>query len=394
MIIIQKFGGTSLAKVEDIKRISLLIKKEIDLGNQVVVIVSAMGNFTDILADYAKVFFINTYEARAEKDVILSVGEQITSGLLALSLMSIGVNSRSWLSWQIPICTTFTHTKAKIIKIKKENIENCLSNNIVPVITGFQGIDEENQRITTIGRGGSDISAVEIAISLNADRCDIYTDVDGIYTADPNLVTNATKLPIVTYDEMLEMAAMGAKVLHANAVERAMQYKIKLQVLSSFNNEPGTLLVRKDDNMKNNSVTAVTCNNDEACIIVHSVESPSHIFSPLAAANINVNIIVQNLNSTDITFTVAKNEMKNALQILKKYKVTANEKVSIISIVGIGMLTNAGVACKMFEELEENNIKILVVTTSEIKISAVLQEEYRELAVGLLHTAYGLDKEE
>ncbi|MBQ4875322.1 MAG: aspartate kinase [Rickettsiaceae bacterium H1] len=391
MIIVQKFGGTSLATVEHVKRVSSFIKKEIDSGNQVVVVVSAMGNFTDVLAGYANSFFSDNL---AEQDVILAAGEQITSGLLALYLSSIGINARSWLGWQIPVHTDGKHTKAEIIKINTANIKDCLSKGIVSIIAGFQGVNENNRRITTIGRGGSDVSAVEVAVSINADRCDIYTDVDGVYTADPGLVPQAKKLSVITYDEMLEMSAMGAKVLHTNSVESAMQNQMKTRVLSSFNHEPGTLLVNKEDNMKNKPVTAVTCNNDEACITISSVKTPSKIFSPLAEAAINVNIIVRNLNANNLTFTVGKNDLEKTLNILKEYEPVIDDKISIISIIGVGMFVNSGVACKMFKALEENNIEILAITTSEIKISVVLHQEYRELAVRLLHTTHGLDADE
>ncbi len=392
MIIVQKFGGTSLSTPSHLKRVASLIKKEVELGYKVIVVVSAMDKFTDILADYISNFPSSETEYTAESDVVLSAGEQISAGLLSLYLLSIGIKARSWMGWQLPITTDAKHTKANILKINQEHIEYCLSKNIIPVIAGFQGIEKDNQRITTIGRGGSDISAVETAISINADRCDIYTDVDGVYTADPNLVPHANKLSIITYDEMLEMSAMGAKVLHARAVERAMQSQIKLQVLSSFNNISGTLLVRKEERMRNELVTSVAYNNDEACLTIETVEQKNKIFSLLAEAHINVNIIVQNFNSHSITFTVPKSDLTKTIDLLKEYKVSFYEKVSIVSIIGIGMLTNSGVACKMFAELEKNNIKILAITTSEIKISVILHEEYRELAVRLLHTAYALDK--
>ena len=389
MIIVQKFGGTSLATIECINRVSNLIKHELDKGNQLVVVVSAMGDFTDVLANYIGHFAVENKSAAAEYDVVLSAGEQISTGLLSLALISLGIKARSWLGWQLPISTDDHHMKAEITEVQKNNIINSLANNEVPIVAGFQGIHGE--RITTIGRGGSDISAVEIAASINADRCDIYTDVEGIYTADPNLVPRAQKLSVITYDEMLEMAAMGAQVLHSRSVESAMHNKMRLQVLSSFNNKPGTLLIRQEEDMRNKPVTAVTCNNDEACISVCDIENLIDIFSPLAQANIGVNIIVQDINSSNITFTVLKSDLNKTIKLLEKFDISVDEKVSIVSVIGIGMLSNAGVASKMFVELASNNIKTLAITTSEIKISVILHEEYRELAVRLLHSAYDLD---
>lgn len=394
MIIVQKFGGTSLATPKHIKRAAALIKKELDSGNKVVAVVSAMGKFTDVLVEHIQHFDDKSIESmRVEQDVVLSAGEQISAGLLSLALLSLGVQSRSWLGWQIPICTSDQYTKASIINIYKENILASLLNEKVPVIAGFQGINEESKRIATIGRGGSDISAVEIAAIVNAHRCDIYTDVDGVYTADPNLVMSASKLAVITYDEMLEMSSMGAQVLHSYAVESAMYHKIKLQVLSSFNNNPGTLLIERGEDMSksNKVVTAITCNNDEACVSIHKVKSPVDILLPLSQASINVNIIVQNFDSRDFTCTISKLDVVQALNLLNHLHISVEKNISIISVIGIGMISNSGIACKMFQVLQENNIEILAITTSEIKISVLLHEEYRELAVRLLHTTYNLD---
>ncbi len=389
MIIVQKFGGTSVATIEHLQRVSHLIKNELDRGNKIVVVVSAMGKFTDVLVDYINNFRPLDSTAAAEHDVVLSAGEQISAGLLALSLMSLGVKARSWLSWQIPINTTPQHMKADILNIEKNKIIDTISRNEVPIIAGFQGVYD--QRVTTIGRGGSDISAVEIAATINAERCDIYTDVEGIYTTDPNLVPRAQKLSVITYDEMLEMAATGAQVLHSRSVENAMHNNIKLQVLSSFKDQPGTLLIKQEEEMRNKPVTAITCNNDEACINIRSIDEPQEIFAPLADANISVNIIVQDINSNSITFTVSKSDLAQTIKLLDAFDLFIDDKISIVSLIGIGMLSNSGVASKMFKELSANNIKTLAITTSEIKISVVLHEEYRELAVRLLHSAYGLD---
>ncbi len=392
MLVVQKFGGSSVATIDHIKRVAKIVQKEISKDNQVIVVVSAMGKFTDTLADYSNLFPQSDNSANSEKDVILSAGEQISAALLALSLMSLGITARSFLSWQIPIITDNKHTKSNIVQINTTTIRKCLQSNIVPIITGFQGYNKESERITTIGRGGSDISAVEISASINADRCDIYTDVNGIYTADPNLVPNARKLDSITYEEMLEIASNGAQVLHPNSVLTAMRYKIKLQVLSSFSVESGTLLITKKENMINKPVTAVTCNNNEACITVHDTIKHSEIFSPLAEANININIIVHNIDSNNITFTAAKGEVQDILKALKSKKITVKDKVSIISVTGIGMVSHSGVANTTFQELEQNKITIIATTTSEIKISVVIDEQYREVATRLLHTVHGLDR--
>lgn len=389
-LIVQKFGGTSLSSIKDLKNVTLIVKKEIALGNQVIVVVSAMGDFTDTLCDYVSHFHVTGHHL-AEKDTVLSTGEQITSGLLALALTSSQTEAKSLLGWQVPIYTDNTHTKSSITKIRTQNIRACLSNNVVPIIAGFQGINIDNGKITTLGRGGSDITAVEIAINLNADRCDIYTDVDGIYTADPNLVPRAGKLAEVTYEEMLEMSATGANVLHVYAVESAMCNKIKLQILSSFTNTKGTSLLENKNIMTNKTVTAITCKNDENCITIHQIDNPTIIFTHLAAADINVNIIVKTLNSDDITFTVPKSDTQESIDILKQHKMTIDTHISIISAIGIGMMLNPGIACTMFEELKKNNIKILAITTSEIKISIIIDEKHTKLVTKILHTAYGLD---
>lgn len=408
-IIVQKFGGTSVANIERIRNVARLVKGELDKGNQVAVIVSAMSGVTDQLVGWAnEVSKLTTAESLAEYDSIVSSGEQVTSGILALTLQSIGVPARSWLGWQLPLRTDLTYSKARIEEIEIERIlAGFKHNNEVAVLAGFQGLSEDT-RITTLGRGGSDTSAVALAASLGAERCDIYTDVDGVYTTDPRIVPKARKLEKVTYEEMLEMASLGAKVLQTRSVEMAMKHHVRVQVLSSFEDIPGTLVVDEEEVMEKQLITGIAYSRNEARITLSKV--PDHpgvaanIFGPLADAEINVDMIVQNIsecgNETDLTFTVPKADLDHTVEVFKKnqdklqYKnLAVDSNVAKISVIGVGMRSHAGIAQKMFKTLAEKGINILVISTSEIKISVLVAEEYTELAIRALHTAYGLDKE-
>lgn len=409
-IIVQKFGGTSVANIERIRNVANRVKKEIDQGNQVAVIVSAMSGVTDQLVGWAnEVSKLSTNEQLAEYDSIVSSGEQVTSGLLALALQSMGIKARSWLGWQISLKTDSTHSKARIEGIETDAMLKTLKIGEVAVIAGFQGIHPEGGRITTLGRGGSDTSAVALAAALNAERCDIYTDVDGVYTTDPRIVPKARKLDTVSYEEMLEMASLGAKVLQTRSVEMAMKHNVRVQVLTSFSDTPGTLLVNEEEIVERQLVTGIAYSRNEARITLTSVPNKpgvaANVFGPLAEAEINVDMIVQNITedgkSTDITFTVAKNDLQRSVDALEKAKVTLGYKavgvdsdVAKVSVIGVGMRSHAGLAQTMFQTLADKGINILVISTSEIKISVLIEEEYIELALRALHTAYGLDAQQ
>ncbi|OHC74091.1 MAG: aspartate kinase [Rhodospirillales bacterium RIFCSPLOWO2_12_FULL_58_28] len=403
--IVQKFGGTSVADIDRIKNAALRVKRELDAGNQAAVVVSAMAEVTNKLVGYAD-SITNLYDAR-EYDAVVSTGEQVTAGLLAIALQNMGVNARSWQGWQIPIRTCGVHGKARIESVEVAELEKRMNNGEVPVITGFQGLGPDN-RITTLGRGGSDTSAVAIAAALGADRCDIYTDVDGIYTSDPRIVAKARKLNKITYEEMLEMASLGAKVLQTRSVEMAMKHRVRTQVLSSFSDEPGTLVVNEDEIVEQEIVSGIAYNRDEAKItLIRVADRPgvaANIFGPLADAGINVDMIVQNVSadgaSTDLTFTVAKADLARAVAVLEKKQEDLNYKSLVsdsdvvkISVVGVGMRSHAGVALRMFQTLADKGINIQVISTSEIKVSVLVADEYTELAVRALHTAYGLDSD-
>lgn len=407
-IIVQKFGGTSVADVTRIKHVATIVKREVELGNKVVVVVSAMSGKTNELVGWAEAISpLVTNEALKEYDSVISSGEQVTSGLLALALQSIGIRARSWLGWQVGLETCSMHSKARIKDIKADLLLESLNNGEVAVIAGFQGVTEDN-RITTLGRGGSDTSAVAIAAAVKADRCDIYTDVDGIYTTDPRIVPKARKLNKIAYEEMLELASLGAKVLQIRSVEMAMKHKVRVQVLSSFADIPGSLLVEEDEVVERRLVTGVAYSRNETQITLTAVpDKPgvaAEIFAPLTTKEINVDMIVQNISedgTTDMTFTLAKGDADAAIAALEKEKahlkyqsLLVNKNVAKISVVGVGMRSHAGLAQKMFQTLAEKNINILVISTSEIKISVLIAEEYTELAVRALHTAYGLDAKE
>ena len=403
-IIVQKFGGTSVADIERIQNVAQKVKAEVDLGNQVVVIVSAMAGVTNQLIDWVNAA-VSDHNSQ-EYDVIVSTGEQVTSGLLALCLQNINVDARSWMSWQIPFQTDDNHSKARITDIGTTAIKNSLSSNVVAVIPGFQGISSDN-RLTTLGRGGSDTTAVALAAALKAHRCDIYTDVNGVYTTDPRIVSGAQKIEKITYEEMLEMASQGAKVLQTRSVALAMRYNVRLQVRSSFEDVPGTLVLNEDEIVEKETITGIAYSLEEAKITLRGVKDrpgvAGRIFGSLADASINVDMIVQNVSengeTTDLTFTVGQIDLNTAVDVLNKLKdeiefsnVTANPNVSKISVVGVGMRSQPGVAKTMFTTLADKGINIQVISTSEIKVSVLIASDYTELAVRALHSIFELDK--
>lgn len=407
-IIVQKFGGTSVADIDRIKHVTSLIKKEVAKGNKVAVVVSAMSGFTNKLVQWANsVSSLQSSQALEEYDSVVSSGEQITSGLLALALQEQGINARSWLGWQIGLKTDTLHSKARIEDIKADKLKDSLNRGYVAVIAGFQGITD-NGRIATLGRGGSDTSAVAIAAAIGAERCDIYTDVDGIYTTDPRIVPKARKLNKIAYEEMLEMSSLGAKVLQLRSVEMAMKYDVRVQVLSSFKEMAGSLLVNEEEVVERRLVTGITYNRSEAQITLTQVKNTpgvaAEVFNSFAKNEVNVDMIVQNISEggsfTDLTFTVPKENSEIVKSTLEKNKdelnyksLLVNKNVAKISVVGVGMRSHAGLAQKMFSTLAKKNINIHVITTSEIKISVLIDEEYTELALRALHTAYELDVE-
>ena len=405
-LIVQKFGGTSVADIDRIRNVARKVKKELDLGNQVAVVVSAMSGVTDQLVGMVRqISPLSSPESRKEYDAVVSSGEQVTSGLLALMLNEMNIPARSWFGWQLPLISDDAHSKARIHDIKTDAMLASLRAGNVAVVAGFQGITEEG-RISTLGRGGSDTSAVALAAALGADRCDIYTDVDGIYTSDPRIVTKARKLRKVAYEEILEMASLGAKVLQTRSVEMAMNHRVRTQVLSSFSDAEGTLLVDEEEVVERRRVTGIAYSRDEARITLTSVANvpgvSAAIFGPLTDANINVDMIVQNVTEggkeTDMTFTVPRGDLDNAVRAMETARAKINYKtlhsdrgVAKVSVIGVGMRSHVGIAQEMFKTLAEKNINILVISTSEIKISVLISEEYTELALRSLHTAFGLD---
>ncbi len=401
--LVQKFGGTSVADIAHIKRVARRVKAEVDAGNQVAVVTSAMAGVTNQLVGWTRETCA-LHDAR-EYDVVVATGEQASCGLLALALHEIGVPARSWLAWQIPIRTDGSHGKARIQAVDAGELSRRLDDGQVAVVAGFQGLGPDN-RITSLGRGGSDTTAVALAAALGAERCDIFTDVDGVYTADPRIVTRARKLDKITYEEMLEMASQGSKVLQTRAVGLAKNCQVRLQVLSSFQDTPGTLVVDEDEIVEQEVVTGVTYSRDEAKLTLVGVPDrpgvAAAIFGPLAEANINVDMIVQNVSedggTTDLTFTVGKSEIDRAFDLLVRHRgelgfarIVPDANVVKVSVIGIGMRSHAGVAQRMFQALAEKRINIQVISTSEIKVSVLIAEEYAELALRTLHTAYGLD---
>ena len=401
-IVVMKFGGTSVSNFEKIKNISKKVIRQVKNKKKVIVVVSAMGRTTDkLIKEYSK--FSKCY-FNPEYDNVISAGEQITSGLFASYLNENKVSSRSILGWQIPIKTDSVHGKARISGISKNKIQKMFDSFDVLVMAGFQGISEEH-RITTLGRGGSDTSAVAIAASLKADVCEIYTDVDGIFTADPREVKKAKKIAKITYEEILEMSSLGSKVLQPRSVELAMKYGIKVHVRSSFKEVKGTFVISEEDDLEKELVTGISASDDEAKITLIGIhDTPgvaSKIFSPLAEANINVDMIVQNITDdgklTSLTFTTSNSECKKAVDRLKDSKIKfkdihVDEKICKISIIGVGMRSNVGVARTMFETLAQEDINIQVISTSEIKISVLISSSSKKIALKTLHTAYGLDK--
>ena len=413
--IVMKFGGTSMAGTERIRNVARRVKHEFDKGSEVAVVVSAMAGETDRLINFCRE--AAPLHDPSEYDVVVAAGEQITSGLLAITLQSMGVKARSWLGWQLPIRTSDAHASARIEDIATDALIAAMQSGEVAVVPGFQGLAEDG-RVTTLGRGGSDTSAVAVAAAIRADRCDIYTDVDGVYTTDPRIVPRARKLAKVTYEEMLELASVGAKVLQTRSVGLAMKEKVRVQVLSSFDDPtdddlPGTLIVGDDeigdDEMERQLITGIAHDKNEAKITLTKVPdlpgTVANIFGPLADASINVDMIIQNVahdtGSTDVTFTVPGAELARAIDALEKSKdaigyaqLMHDTKVAKISVVGVGMRSHAGVASIMFKSLAARGINIQAISTSEIKVSVLIDEDETELAVRVLHTAYGLDAPE
>ena len=404
MLIVQKYGGTSVGSLERIKNVARRIAKFKDEGHDLVVTVSAMAGETNRLVDL--VYGLSDDPNPREYDQVVSTGEQVSIGLVAIALQEMGYDAISLTGWQVGMKTDSAHMKARILDIDTVRIKKYLNEGKIVIVAGFQGIDEQGN-ITTLGRGGSDTTAVALAAALKADLCEIYTDVDGVYTADPRIVPKARKLGKISYEEMLEMASLGAKVLQIRSVEFAMKYNVPLVVRSSLNFNPGTIITKEDKEMEKVLVSGVTYNKNEAKISVRRVpDKPgiaAKIFDPLKDANINVDMIIQNISKdgyTDLSFTVARNEMKKAVEIVKKVAeeigaegVEFDDTVAKVSIVGVGMRSHPGVAATMFDTLAENNINIQMISTSEIKISCVIDEKYTELAVRVLHDAFNLEKE-
>ena len=403
-LVVLKFGGTSVADVPQIKKIALKVKGEVDQGNKVIVVVSAMSGVTNNLIDLVNQTSKNF--SLSEHDVVLSTGEQITSALLSIALEELSLKARSWMGWQVPIVSDNTHGKAVIKDIKTSNIMGSIKKGYIAIVSGFQGISEDN-RITTLGRGGSDTTAVALAAAFSADRCDIYTDVEGVYTTDPRIVKKAKKLDFITYEEMLELASQGAKVLQTRSVALAMKYNVNLRVLSSFANGPGTLIAEERGNMEKSEISGIAHSLNEAKITLSDIpDQPgqaANIFGALAEFSINVDMIVQsssiNHGSTDMTFTIPETELLMAEKVIKKIKgnvgfkkFTSETNVVKISIVGNAMRSQSGIAKTMFETLAKNHINIQVISTSEIKISVLISSEYYELAMRSLHLAFDLDK--
>ena len=400
--IVMKFGGTSVADLDRIRNVANRVKREVDAGNQVAVVVSAMSGTTNQLVAWCQA--MDELHDPREYDTVVATGEQVTAGLLAIALQKIGVPARSWQGWQLPLRTDNAHGKARIMDLDGANLAASMEQGTVAVVAGFQGIGPD-ERIATLGRGGSDTSAVALAAALKADRCDIYTDVDGIYTTDPRIVPAAKKLAKISYEEMLELASVGAKVLQSRSVELAMNERVRVQVLSSFQDTPGTLVVDEDEIVEKEVVSGIAYARDEAKITLRRVPDrpgvAATIFGKLAEDHVNVDMIVQNISAdgtTDMTFTIGKTDLPRAQAALAEIKeqvgnseVLVDPNVAKISVVGVGMRSHAGVANTMFRALADKAINIQVISTSEIKVSVLISAEYTELAVRALHTAYGLD---
>ena len=405
-LIVQKFGGTSVGDLDRIRNVATRVKSEVDAGHQVAVVVSAMAGTTNQLVSWAR--DIGPMHDAREYDTIVATGEQVTVGLLAIALQNLGIDARSWLGWQIPIRTDDIHGAARIDSIDCALMRERLAVGQVAVVAGFQGIASD-RRVATLGRGGSDTSAVALAAALQADRCDIYTDVDGVYTTDPRIAPKAQKLDRITFEEMLEMASLGAKVLQTRSVAMAMRHNVNLQVRSSFSDAPGTLVVNEDEIVEQEKISGIAYSPDEAKITIQGLpDKPgiaASIFGELAENHINVDMIVQSAASegqqADITFSLGRGDLDKALGLiggahekLGFRAIDSDAAVTKISVVGTGMRSQLGVARAMFETLAERGINIEVISTSEIKISVLIASEYTELAVRSLHTAFGLDSED
>jgi aspartate kinase len=413
--LVMKFGGTSVADIDRIRNVACHVKREVDAGHQVAVVVSAMAGTTNQLIDWCRQA-APLHDAR-EFDTVVAAGEQVTSGLLAVVLESMGINARSWQGWQLPILTSGSHGSARILEVNGDTLINRFNERgEVAVISGFQGIHKETGRITTLGRGGSDTSAVAVAAAIRAERCDIYTDVDGVYTTDPRVVAKARRLDKVAFEEMLELASLGAKVLQVRSVELGMVHKVRIFVRSSFDkpedidalgNPPGTLICDEEEIVEQQVVTGIAFSKDEAQISVRRVQDKpgvaAAIFGPLAEANINVDMIVQNVSAdgatTDLTFTVpaadydrARDTITNARKEIGYERLDATTEVAKVSVIGIGMRSHAGVAAEAFQALAERGINIRAISTSEIKFSLLIDAVFTELAVRTLHSLYGLDR--
>ena len=403
MLIVQKYGGTSVANVERIKAVAERVVRTAKEGHKVVVIVSAMSGETDKLINLAHQISSNPSER--EMDLLLSSGERVTTALTAMAIEALGHKALALTGWQAGIITDAVHTKAKIEKIEGGRVLNALDNGYIVVIAGFQGITETEGEITTLGRGGSDLSAVAIAAALKSDLCEIYTDVDGVYTTDPNIVPEAKKMDKISYEEMLEMASLGAKVLQTRSVEFAMKYEVPVVVKSSFSDNEGTLVTKEDEDMEKVIVSGVTYDKNQAKItLIGLPDKPgiaAKLFTDIANANIVVDMIVQNVSSdgksADISFTVAKTDLQKAFRLteniakeLQAKEVTSRDDISKISIIGVGMRTHSGVAAQMFKALASHGINILMISTSEIKVSCVIESKYTELSVRVLHDTFGL----
>jgi aspartate kinase len=402
--VVQKFGGTSVADPDRLRHVAGRVARQVAAGERVAVVVSAMAGHTNQLVRWVEDVGGPTGDL-AEHDVVVAAGEQITAGLLALALQRLGVAARSYLGWQLPLNTDAAHGKARITEVDVAGVGAALDRGEVAVLPGFQGVDAAG-RVTTLGRGGSDTSAVAVAAALRAERCDIFTDVDGVYTTDPRIVPRARKLDRITYEEMLELASLGAKVLQTRSVALAMQYDVPVQVLSSFEDKPGTLVIADDPTMEHQTVSGITYSRDEAKVTLVGVEDrpgvAARIFGALADAAVNVDMIVQSVSpdgrSTDLTFTLAASDLARARDVMDPVvrelgcrDLVADGGIVKISVIGVGMRSHAGIAHRMFNVLAERGINIQAISTSEIKISVLIPEEYTELAIRTLHAAYGLD---
>ncbi len=416
-VVVMKFGGTSVANVERIRNVARHVKREVEAGNKVAVVVSAMSGTTNQLVAWVRE--ASLLHDQREYDAVVATGEQVTAGLLAIVLQSMGLQARSWQGWQIPVVTSTAHGSARILDVAADDLAARVHGGEIAVVTGFQGIEPGSNRIATLGRGGSDTSAVALAVALKADVCDIYTDVDGVYTTDPRIVAKAKRLPKVSYEEMLEMASLGSKVLQTRSVELAMVHRMRVRVLSSFGapeamapftlgaiENIGTIVCDEEEIVEQQVVSGIAFAKDEAKVTILKVQDKpgvaARIFGPLADASINVDMIVQNVapdgKTTDMTFTVQSAELPRTLEVLKAAKidigyfdVISSADVVKISVIGIGMRSHAGVAAQMFKALSEKGINIQAISTSEIKISVLIDAAYAELAVRTLHTLYGLD---